>query len=303
MVQSTVPEEDGGRCKNVGQTTDGLPAFLYLQPCPPAESVDVAFDTAAVANGAHHLIVSVIDPAGNSAPVIDREIDVDNPLPPHPNPPNGTNASTEATLTARWASTAKPRLTCRWGKRETITGRLTAPGGVPITGALIDMVATPTYTGSKPLRMVSPRTGSHGEFAVSVPRGESSRTLSIAYRAHIGDALPVAERTLTLSVKAGVSLSIAPRTTTVGHSIFFKGVLHGSPLPAGGKQLVLEARSPGGAWIEFDVIRSRAHGRYRASYRFRFPGPEHYQFRVLCKYEADFPFGEASSNMVGVTER
>jgi hypothetical protein len=177
------------------------------------------------------------------------------------------------------------------------------PGGIPIKGALIDLVATPTYTGAKPLTMASPRTGSNGDFAVSLPRGESSRTLSIAYRAHIGDALPVAKRTLTLSVRAGVGLSIAPRTTSVGRSIFFKGTLHGTPLPAGGKQLVLEASSPGRAWLEFDVIRTRAHGRYRASYRFKFPGPEHYQFRVLCKYEADFPFQEASSNVVGVTER
>ncbi len=33
VVQSTALDEDGGRCKNVGQTTDGLPAFLYVQPC------------------------------------------------------------------------------------------------------------------------------------------------------------------------------------------------------------------------------------------------------------------------------
>ena len=29
-----VINEDGGRCRNVGGTTDGLPAFLYPQPCP-----------------------------------------------------------------------------------------------------------------------------------------------------------------------------------------------------------------------------------------------------------------------------
>ena len=33
MVQSTVLDDNGGRCRNVGETTDGLPAFLYLQPC------------------------------------------------------------------------------------------------------------------------------------------------------------------------------------------------------------------------------------------------------------------------------
>ncbi len=51
------------------------------------------------------------------------------------------------------------------------------------------------------------------------------------------------------------------------------------------------------------MIHTVAHGRYRASYRFKFPGPERYQFRVLSKQEADFPFLEASSNVVGVLER
>ena len=304
VVQSTVPDEDGGRCRNVGQTTDGLPAFLYLRPCPQAESVDVPFNTTAVSNGPHHLIVSVLDAAGNAAPVLDREIDVDNPVPAHPRAPNGTNASAQATLTARWASTTKAHLTRAWGQRETITGRLRAPGGVPIAGAAIDLVATPQYSGAKPLTMAGPRTGPDGRFTVSLPRGESSRALSFAYRAHVGDALPVATRTLTLGVRAGVSLSVAPRTVSVGRSIFFKGVLQGAPLPAGGKQLVLEARSQqGGAWIEFDVIRTGAHGRYRASYRFKFPGPARYQFRVLSKQEADFPFLEATSNVVAVNER
>ena len=118
LVQSTVPDEDGGRCHNVGQTTDGLPAFLYLQPCPQTESVDVPFNTTAVSNGPHHLIVSVLDAAGNAAPVLDREIDVDNPVPVNQipaHPPNGTNASSQATLTARWKSTTKAHLTTRVG--------------------------------------------------------------------------------------------------------------------------------------------------------------------------------------------
>ena len=94
VVQSTVPDENGGRCRNVGQTTDGLAAFLYLQPCPAKVSVDVPFDTTAVSNGAHHLIVSVIDAAGNAAPVLDREIDVDNPVPAGPTPATRRTART-----------------------------------------------------------------------------------------------------------------------------------------------------------------------------------------------------------------
>ncbi len=96
-------------------------------------------------------------------------------------------------------------------------------------------------------------------------------------------------KTLTLSVRAGVTLRIAPRTASVGRSIRFSGRLRGGPIPSGGKLLVLEARSRGGPWLEFDVIRSDARGRYHASYRFKFPGPADYQFRVLCEAEADYP--------------
>jgi hypothetical protein len=199
-----------------------------------------------------------------------------------------------------WAITTRTHLTSGWGRTETITGRLTAPGGVPIAGALIDLVATPAYTGAKPLVMASPKTGSDGRFEVRLPRGESSRKLLFAYRAHIGNTESVATRTLTLSVRAGVILSIAPRTASVGRSIHFSGRLRGGPIPRDGKLLVLEARLPGGSWLKFDVIRSDARGRYHAGYRFKFLGPGDWQLRVLSEAEADFPFARGASNVVGV---
>ena len=101
---------------------------------------------------------------------------------------------------------------------------------------------------------------------------------------------------------AGIVLRIAPHVTSVGHTIHFSGALHGAPVPPGGKQLVLEASS-GGEWIQFDTITASAHGRYHASYRFKFPGPVAYRFRVLSPYEADFPFLAGSSNVVDVFER
>lgn len=79
-------------------------------------------------------------------------------------------------------------------------------------------------------------------------------------------------------------------------------MLHGAPIPPGGKQLVLEASS-GGEWIQFDTISTTAKGRYRASHRFKFPGPATYRFRVLSRHEADFPFLAGVSNVVGVYER
>jgi hypothetical protein len=303
VVQSTVVDANGGRCRNVGQTADGLPAFLYIRPCPASVSVDVPFDTTGVSNGPHHLVVSVIDAAGNAAPVLDREVTVANPPRPGvPGPANGTNASAQAKLSASWKGTRKERITRQYGRSETVDGRLTGPAGVPIAGALIDLVATPANVGAKPVVMASPHTGSDGRFSVRLRGGLSSRTLSFAYRSHLGDALPAATRTLTLAVDAGITLNIAPRTASVGRSIFFRGRLLGGPVPLSGKQLVLEARSAGSPWIEFDVVRTDSRGRFRASYRFKFSGPADYRFRVLSEPESDFPFAAGSSNTVGVHE-
>jgi hypothetical protein len=65
----------------------------------------------------------------------------------------------------------------------------------------------------------------------------------------------------------------------------------------------LEARSGGGEWVQFDTIRTDAKGSYHASYRFKFPGPIKYRFRVLSRFEADFPFLDGASNVVDVNER
>lgn len=301
VVQRTVVNDNGGRCRDVGQTSDGLPAFLYVQPCAQSVSADVAFDSTKAGNGAHRLTVSVIDAAGNAAPVLDRAVTIDNP--PPPGAPNGANASAQARLAVRWAGTAKASARGRFSRARTLSGRLTTVGGRPISGATIDLRATPAYAGAKPLAMASPRTDADGRFSVSVPAGASSRTLRFAYRAHLDDAHPAATGALRLVTRAGIALRVSPHTTSAGSSIHFLGRLRGGPIPRGGKQLVLEARSPGSAWIQFKVVHTDARGRYRASYRFKFPGPADYRFRVRSEAESDYPFAAGSSNVVGVHER
>jgi hypothetical protein len=300
VVQRTVLDEDNGRCRNVGQTSDGLPAFLYVQPCPSSVSADVGFDSSLVSNGAHHLVVSVTDPAGNSATVLDRQITVDNPG--APGPPNGTNASAEASLSVRWATGRGLRLTSGYGRAHEIVGQLSAPGGAPISGATVEVAATPASAGAAAAAMAGVHTNAQGRFSMMLPAGVSSRTLRFSYRYRAGEATPSASGTLALSVRAGVRLSISPRRVSVGKSIHFRGRLLGGPVPRDGKLLVLEARAPGGHWIEFDDVRTNARGSYRASYRFKFPGPAHYQFRVLSEPEADYPYSRGSSNAINVKE-
>jgi hypothetical protein len=176
------------------------------------------------------------------------------------------------------------------------------PGGAPISGALIEVRSTPSYAGATAASLARPRTRTDGTFSIRVPAGEPSATISFAYRANLGEPTPAATGALALTVRARVALSVSPRTVTVGHRIVFRGHLQGGPIPPGGKPLVLQARSGGGRWITFDVVRSDRSGRFHASYRFRFPGPVHYDFRAVCEAEADYPYAAATSNAVGVRE-
>jgi hypothetical protein len=309
-VYQSTPEANGGRCVSIGVDSNDVSEFLYPQPCKRSVAVDVPVDTTKLSNGSHQLEVIVQDVAGNSSTVYAGTISVANPGTPigsgspaaERGPANGTNASDQAKLTAHWQSTAKPTRTSRYGQANRVTGRLTTSTGQPISGALLDVAATPAGQGAKSTALVSVRTGPTGTWTLTLPKGISSSTLRFAYRSHVNDTVPVATAALTLRVHAGIALRIAPHVTSVGHTIRFSGVLHGTPIPPGGKQLVLEASS-GREWIQFDTITTNAKGGYHASYRFKFPGPITYRFRVYAPHEADFPFLAGTSNVVSVYER
>ncbi len=322
-LYSGTPNNNSGKCVPVGSSGSAL-MFDYNQPCPTSESVDLPINTTALANGQHTLKVTVQDAAQNSAVAYDGTISIANPTgtptsTANPNAPtiasigpgsplalrgpaNGTNASDQATLTARWTSTTKATRTSRYGQADRVIGRLTSTAGQPISGALLDISDTPAYEGANTVTLPGVRTGPPGAGTLTLPRDVSSSTLRIAYRSHINDTVPAAMTSLELHVHAGITLRITPHITSVDRTIHFSGALHGTPIPPGGKQLVLEASS-GGEWIQFDTISTDTHGRYRASYRFKFPGPVTYRFRVLSPYQSNFPFLAGSSNIVSVFER
>jgi hypothetical protein len=321
QVYQGTPETNGGRCASIGADANGVSEFLYAQPCKQDVAVDVPLETTKFANGSHALKVTVQDAAGNSGVVYDGTITIANnsatagptgsatgtPIGPGSpaavrGAPNGTNASDQATLTARWTSTTKPTRTSGYGQADRITGRLTTTAGQPISGASLDVSEVPADQGAKAISLPTVRTGPTGAWTLTLSRDVSSSALHVAYRSHVNDTIPVATATLELRVHAGIRLRIAPSVTSVGHTIVFSGTLHGTPIPPGGKQLVLEASS-GGEWIEFRTISTDAKGHYRASYRFKFPGPIVYRFRVLSAHEADFPFLDGTSNVVDVRER
>jgi hypothetical protein len=309
---ATLIDENSGHCRDVGQTTDSLPAFLYLQPCKPTLNADLPFDTSTLTDGTHHLVVSVTNAAGNSTVALDRKIatlnhPVSSPLTgtstPVQNTPNGNNASPAARLSLRWSSTAHTALVAPYGHTRTIRGRLTAPDGSPIGAATLQVLCAPAYQGSTPRSLAPVRTAADGSFQVVVPASMPSSRITLAYSSRSGQPSPDVTAALTLTVPASLSLRVTPSVSHVGGTIAFTGALHGSPLPRGGKQLVLEARAPGSSWRQFRVLSTLAHGRYHATYRFRLPGPIVYEFRATSPHEADFPYGAGASRVVRVRER
>jgi hypothetical protein len=312
QVLAETPNTNKGKCSPAG-TSAGIRAFDDAQPCPTETAVQVEVQTASVADGTHTLEIEVEDAAGDASTVYTGTVStLNHPVstilqpPPAPapvrGPANGTPASESAVLTAHWNSKSTSRLTSPYGRPHEIAGKLTNAAGAPIAGALIEASQKPTSLGAVTSSLTDPRTNAQGSFTISVPRSSSSTTIELAYRSHIGDPQPVVTQTLTLRVPASIHLTVSPRVASVGHTIVLRGTLAGS-IPPGGKKVLFEARTIGGPWLEFHNATVNAHGRFRTTHRFTFPGPVRYQFRVVCEREADFPFLAGVSNTVQVRER
>jgi hypothetical protein len=326
-VFSTTPNTEYGTCVAHG-TYDGALNFRDSQPCPQETPVRIEIPTTSFSDGPHLVEVAIEDAAGNKSVVLDKTIQFQNhaatitptapsgtPSLPAParGPANGSPASDVATIAAHWQGTkAAMTLKSPYGHPRAIEGRLTNPAGTPIVGALIEASQRPSSLGAPASAIPSTRTASDGSFTVRVPASDPSTTLELAYRSHIGDPQPAATSNLTLQVPASLHLTVTvvpssrPLTravASVGQTILLHGTLAG-PIPRTGKQVIFEARPRGSrSWTEFHNQTVTSRGQYSVSHRFALPGPQRYQFRVVCEKEPSFAFLRGASNVVEVRER
>src|SRR5262249_52998245 len=158
-----------------------------------------------------HLIVRVLDAAGNGAAVLDRTVTVANPISaggptlngaPGLGAANGIGATTQATLSARWRRTSRRALTSAFSRRETLVRRLAAAGGAPIAAAQVELLATPAFAGAASVGMKGTKTRADGSFTLTLPAHLSSRALRLVYRARTGEPQPAASASLRLAVRA-----------------------------------------------------------------------------------------------------
>ncbi len=320
-VASQVINSDGGRCENVGGTTDGTYAFLYVQPCPQQVTADLSLDTTQISDGTHRLKVLVQNAAGDTAVVADTTITVENrglqsgysPPPENTSPLvggvvgggvltrgacNGVGCDDQAQIVVSGRSRIMTHT--YGGSAVKLSGRLLSHTGAPISGAQLDLIQRPAAAGYEPSVISTATTGSDGSWIFAVPRGPS-RELEVAYRSHVGDPAYAARVDLLERVDAPVTL-FAPRHVKAGVSFLFRGQLSGGYIPPGGSLVSVEIRY-GGAWRLLANTKTNVGGAFHYRYAFE-PGypPASYHFRATVLSIPGYPFraGHSRSVRVGV---
>jgi hypothetical protein len=297
----------GGRCAD---TTAGGRVFRYPRPCLTSVDALVTIDANQLPAGDHEVTLQASDAAGNvrtvyaarKTIVVAKRIGPGSDLAER-GAANGENASDDARLSVRWARTKRATLTSPYGRRNVIRGQLITAGGAGIRNAKVEMLTAIDGRTGAPLDKGGARTRRDGRFTLILPANVSSRTLVLRYRSHANDTVSIAETTLRVRVKAGVRLRVAPHVAARGHTVRLSGRLVGRPLPATGKVVELQARSPGERWLTFRTLRASRRGRFATRYTFRQSGPALYLMRARVREADDYPYATGVSHAARVRVR
>jgi hypothetical protein len=187
--------------------------------------------------------------------------------------------------------------TIRYGGTATLSGVALNPDGGPAAGATVLILE-----GDSSLVEVSRvLAGADGRFSFKVPPGVN-RTLRTGFRAAASDVALACSNTVSLRVKAGVTLRAKPRSVRFGRTTRFSGRVLGAGLPARGKLVDLQAYE--GRWRTFKTVRSKASGTFSARYRFvRVNRTRTLKFRARVRREAGFPYQLGTSKTTKVRIR
>jgi hypothetical protein len=182
----------------------------------------------------------------------------------------------------------------RLGQAATAVGRVWC-GGEPLEQTILLEVETSTKSGSRQAGYIS--TDPDGAFRYELARGVS-RTLTFRY----STAEPAS---IQIDVVPRVTLSITPRHTHNGGSIYWRGRIEGGPYPPEGIPLLAEVRE-GAEWKPFIELRATKEGTVGLRYTFhRTLRPSTYAFRLATPYTGahGYEYAPAQSNPVSVAVR
>jgi Bacterial Ig-like domain len=201
-----------------------------------------------------------------------------------------------------WRGRSGTELTVPFRVAATLTGRLLDADGAGLASRALRVVSRPSRGALGKAKMDAVQTGPHGGFQLRLPTGPSRR-ISVVFR---GDTrLDATERSpLTLRVRSGVELRVAPRELQTGAAVHFSGRVRslGAPLPRRGKLVAIQYyESAAKRWRPVLVARSDHAGRFHAAYRFRYvSGSATIRLRAAVLPEERWPYAPGASSPVVV---
>lgn len=269
--------------------------------CPASDDGTLQIDTHAVPNGAHRLTLRVQDAAGNERLVHgDNPVEVANvQIPAAPTSVPAPGAPTPAsghTLSARFNGASRSTMTVAYGRRISVSGRLTHGSHPVAAGSRIEVLERPDRRGAREVRRARVKSKADGSFSVTLTTNRPSRRIRVAYRPVGGS--PVVSRTLRVRVRASSILRVSLR----GRLVRFSGRVLSGPVPKAGKRVLMEGHAPGSAWTAFKSIRTDRRGRFSGTYRLRVRRPG-VRLKIRALVPSERGYGYLSSRSRAVTLR
>lgn len=276
-------------------------AYADFTACPTSDDATMAIDTRTLANGAHRLVLRVQDAAGNKEAITaPGSIQIANADGAHAHDSGQATSSMgqAARLTARRGGSARATLIVPFGRRVTLTGRLSTASNVAIGGAILAVLERRGQRGAREKTIGRAQTRADGRFSFRLAARRPSRTLRVAFRPSVGSQ--ALSSVVRLRVRAAASLRVSLR----GARIRFAGRVLSAPIPADGKRVVLQGRAPGFTWAPFASVRTDRKGRFAGTFRLtaRRPGVT-LQIRAVVPTEPGYPYLSYQSRPTGVRVR
>lgn len=292
-------------CRDANANTPDPYEFNAATVCPTVSSSRSFYLSSLPASGLHQVRVDVEDASGNRTAAVDRvttfELPSDGLRCPAagcvqaPPAPNGANASATATL----AISGKRTVRVGYGRPAIFRGRLVNSAGLPISAAQVEVAqrtaGTTVWQPAAPLQ-----TGPDGRFRYTVAKG-TSRVLALQYRPTLAAPGVGASAQVTVRVRAGVTMTLRPKTVNPGGTVRVRGRLLGQGVKAG--TLVELQAMDGREWRTFKTLPVR-RGHFSYRYRFRHTsGGAQFLWRVHVRAQSGLPYSAGTSRAAWVSVR
>lgn len=203
----------------------------------------------------------------------------------------GANGSGGNLSTGRLVNSRKSRtLKVSYGRKAKITGRLIDSAGHAIAGAKLDVYETRSSKGSVRAKTGSITTNDKGEYEYR-PKTTASKKIDLAYAGTFGGAGYTDTLTVSLEVRAWVTLKTSRKSAGRGSPVRLFGRVHGE-LPKRGVLIQLRALT-GTEVIEFKNARTDSKGRFSYVRRFKNAGPFYFRAKMLAAGDVALASGES----------